>query len=131
MGNSLSNPKLEKEQQPNLFFTTNDDSSPVVNIAKINNTVVFVSVKYNETNVAFSMSKVLDDPQYHILANYIENCLNSDSNIIITSNMFENKVLYSKEKLCMYMNMIYGIMMLPCHKFLPMDVKKLNKDKIW
>jgi hypothetical protein len=119
MGNSLSNLKLEKAQQPNLFFTTNVVCAPIVNIAKINNTVVYVSVTYYTKTVQFAWSKGSNEPDYFTLANYIENCFSDGStDVVITSNMFDNEVLYTREKLRLYMNMMFSILMLAENKFL-------------
>ena len=123
MGNRLPNQKLEKDQQPNLYFTTNDDPFRVVNIAKINNTCAYVSAKWDEKKLAFGWSKVSNESDYSELANYIENCFSNGSDIMITSIMFDNKVPYSREKLCKYMDLMFSILMLSENHFLCYEEK--------
>jgi hypothetical protein len=100
-----------------------------VNIAKINNTCAYFSVNWNEKKLAFGWSKVSNEPDYSTLTNYIENCFSNGSDIIITSNMFDNKVSYSREKLRNYMDLMFSILMLSENRFLCYE-EKVQKNKI-
>ena len=114
-------------KQPNLYFTIDDApvDVPSVKIIRINDDYVYIShiadinLEYQDEpvkQIRFSWTKTQDLPDYSVLASYIENCfpnlpgspLPNKTNIIIRSNMFPNKMRYSKENLCTYMDMLYS-----------------------